>query len=533
MKMSDVPSLIDTDIVEKRNYQKEIFESIKNEDSLVVLPTGLGKTIIAIYLICHRLEEGKRALIMAPSRPLCKQHMDLLIDITGLERKDVELVTGELYSPKQRKSIWAKDYRVFIATPQVVNNDLHQLPIRSLGLFVFDEVHRATGDYAYTEIARACRNKVQFLGMTASPGSSFESLVQVCYNLDIDHIEVREESDEDVRPYVSDRSIEWTEIEKSEPVRELESLLDKMLDHFLTELGDYSKRAKNLKLDSIGKSTLVDIQKNLQKRIKDESKGYLFHALSLTSACIKASHLKELLLTQGIDASYRYYLKILDDESRSSKYIVKRDEFDEVGDRLIDLKAMPVETDPKLEKTRELLGNRSMDGNVMVFARYRDTVDQLVKELDRMEDIYPAKLIGQSDKNGDKGMSQEEQKDTLRKFEDHDKNVLVSTSIGEEGLDIPSTDLVIFYEPVPSAIRYIQRKGRTGRNNQPGKVHILLTKDSKDEIFHWKSMKEEKRVYGHVYRLKEKLEKADDTSRFLEKLMDEEIEGQKRLENYG
>ncbi len=177
----------------------------------------------------------------------------------------------------------------------------------------------------------------------------------------------------------------------------------------------------------------------------------------------------------------------------------------------MDLKAMPVEINPKLNKAKSLLKDKSKDGNAILFAQYRDTVDYLVEELQRVEGIFPSPLVGQSDKGSTEGMSQGEQEEVLKDFRDGGKtNVLVSTSIGEEGLDIPTTELVIFYEAVLSAIRYIQRKGRTGRDGNIGRVHVLFTEDSKDEAFNWKSRHGEKKMYDHVYKLKKELEESDD-----------------------
>jgi len=508
--MSDIPSLIKKNALEEREYQVKIFENVKEKDSLVILPTGLGKTIIALFLICWKLKQDKKALMMAPTRPLCRQHLDFLLDSTSLKEKDVELLTGELYSPEKRKEIWKGEAKVFLATPQTVNNDLHEIPVSSIDLMVFDEVHRATGEYAYVELARACREKMQFLGLTASPGSSYDKLVEVCANLEIENIEVRKETDDDVESYSSEKMIEWTEIEKSEEIEVMENWSNSILEDFIEELSGYTKQARNLNVGEIGKSTLIDIQENLQKRINQENKGYLFHSLSLVSASIKISHLKEMLLTQGVDAAHSYYLKLLDDESRAAKYLNKKDEFDRLGEKLMDLKAMPVEINPKLNKAKSLLRDKSNDGNAIVFAQYRDTVDYLVEELRRVEGIFPSSLVGQSDKGTTEGMNQDEQEKVLEDFRDGKTNVLVSTSIGEEGLDIPTTELVIFYEAVPSAIRYIQRKGRTGRDGNIGKVHVLFTEDSKDEAFYWKSRYGEKKMYDHVYKLKKELDKSDD-----------------------
>lgn len=79
-------------------------------------------------------------------------------------------------------------------------------------------------------------------------------------------------------------------------------------------------------------------------------------------------------------------------------------------------------------------------------------------------------------------MKQEEQAQVLESFRRGEFSVLVATSIAEEGLDIPEVDLVIFYEPIPNEIRYIQRRGRTGRRTS-GSVIILVAKDTIDERY--------------------------------------------------
>ena len=90
--------------------------------------------------------------------------------------------------------------------------------------------------------------------------------------------------------------------------------------------------------------------------------------------------------------------------------------------------------------------------------------------------------MGQPKRELDIGMSQEEQSGVLESFRNGEFDVLVATSIAEEGLDIPEVDLVVFYEPIPSEIRYIQRRGRTGRKSS-GCVIILAAKDTIDERY--------------------------------------------------
>ena len=98
--------------------------------------------------------------------------------------------------------------------------------------------------------------------------------------------------------------------------------------------------------------------------------------------------------------------------------------------------------------------------------------------------IRAVRFVGQSSRENDEGLSQKKQAEILQKFRAGDFNVLIATSVGEEGIDIPATDLVLFYEPVPSEIRSIQRKGRTGRA-RAGRVVVLMAKGTRDEAYHW------------------------------------------------
>ena len=105
--------------------------------------------------------------------------------------------------------------------------------------------------------------------------------------------------------------------------------------------------------------------------------------------------------------------------------------------------------------------------------------------------------MGQASKQHDPGLTQEEQSSILRDFQSGTYNVLVATSIAEEGLDIPSVDFVIFYEPIPSEIRLIQRMGRTARKGF-GKVEILIARGTADESHYWVSIARERKMRAVV-----------------------------------
>jgi Fanconi anemia group M protein len=119
-----------------------------------------------------------------------------------------------------------------------------------------------------------------------------------------------------------------------------------------------------------------------------------------------------------------------------------------------------------------------------------------------IEAVRPVRFVGQANRNSeDLGLSQGEQMQILEDFRDGKHNVLVTTSIGEEGLHVPDVDHVIFYEAVPSEIRMIQRRGRTGRT-RPGKTTVLMTEGTIDEAYYWTSLRKEERMHRYLATVK-------------------------------
>ena len=162
---------------------------------------------------------------------------------------------------------------------------------------------------------------------------------------------------------------------------------------------------------------------------------------------------------------------------------------------------------PKLAKTGWIVRKQLMeksDSKIIVFAHYRQTADRITQELTRIPSVRPMRFVGQASRGEDIGLSQKEQVDILDKFRGGEVNVLVATSIGEEGLDIPQVDLVVFYEPVPSEIRTIQRRGRTGRS-AAGRVIMLVTKDTRDEAYLYSARRKERKMHVELDRLRKDL----------------------------
>ena len=136
------------------------------------------------------------------------------------------------------------------------------------------------------------------------------------------------------------------------------------------------------------------------------------------------------------------------------------------------------------------------------FCKLQDTVAAIVSFVEDIPGVKPTPFVGQANREKD-GMSHSEQIKRLDAFRNGEYNVLVATSVGEEGLDIPRADLVLFYEPVGSEIRTIQRRGRTGRHDS-GTVYVLIAQDTRDEGATAAAAKREERMLIAIRRVKNK-----------------------------
>jgi Fanconi anemia group M protein len=495
--------------IEKRMYQVNIADSAKKQSTLVVLPTGMGKTIVALLVIAEVLKKKKgKVLFLAPTKPLVEQHAAFIRDF--LVDAEPMVFTGEV-GPKKRDELW-KDANIIVSTPQVVENDLisARLKLNEFALIIFDEAHRATGDYAYVFIAEKYRDTNGLvLGMTASPGSDTKRILDVCSNLGIEQVEIRSEFDPDVISYVHDIKVRWIRVPVPARFLEIITLLKDVFNSYVKELKKYGFFRSN---KMVSMKDLLKVQREIRVRLSESGgkQSSLYHAASAQAAAVKVNHALELVETQGISA-LKNYLERMGKEANS---------------RGSSKAAKSVMNNPKIKKATRLAYEINLehpklgfvanevkkqfkvkkDSRIIVFTHYRDTSELVNKELASYKEIRPVRFVGQASRGEDKGLSQKKQVELIQQFKDGMYNVLVATSVAEEGLDIPSTDLVIFYEPVPSEIRTIQRRGRTGRT-RAGKVVVLIAKQTRDEAYYWSSVGKEKRMKRELHVLRNELSK--------------------------
>ncbi|WP_181692745.1 DEAD/DEAH box helicase [Natronomonas sp. LN261] len=497
------PLLVDG-LLEKRSYQLSLAETAATDHTLVCLPTGLGKTAVSLLVTAERLaEHGGTSLLLAPTKPLVQQHAAFYREALSVDDDDIVVFTGAV-RPDDRADLW-ESARIVCATPQVIENDLvgNRISLADVTHVTFDECHRATGNYAYNYIAdryHADADEPLVTGMSASPGGDKEEILTVCDNLGIRDVAVMTENDADVSAHTHDTDVEWERVDLPETVIHIRDALNDVISERLTKLKGLG--VTNSTDPSMSQSQLNAIRAKLQELINnDSSEGY--KGMSAHAEIMKLRRAVELVETQSVESLRRYFERQRED-ARSSGASKASQRF--VSDPRVKEAMRRAEAfddlHPKFRRTRILLAQTLgiEDGErVIVFTESRDTAETLTEFLG--EHFSTRRFVGQGDKDGSDGMTQTEQKDTLDAFRSGEFEVLVSTSVAEEGLDVPDVDLVLFYEPVPKGIRSIQRKGRTGRASD-GRVVVLLAEDTRDEAFFWISRNEEKRMEKELRKLK-------------------------------
>jgi Fanconi anemia group M protein len=419
------------------------------------------------------------------------------------------VLTGKIAN-RNRETIWKGKNRLFFATPQVVKNDLirEYIDLRQFSLLVFDECHRATKDYAYTYVAKKYMERAPWpiiLGTTASPGAERKRVEEICRALFIEQIEYRSEEDVDVVPYINPVQTEWKYVELPEEYLKIKHNLRELINERLSWLRRLGYLQKNI--DYTTRRDLLEIGESLRNKISrssETSKGPIFSAIVAQSAALTLFHALELLETQGINI-LAYFIDRIESTNNSKKSyrtIVKHQKFQALKKNIDESKNIH---HPKIDSLLDEIKQqfiRKPTSRIIVFTQYRDTAKDLVRILNENFDVRVERFVGQATKDKDIGLSQDEQTEILGDFDSGEINILVATCVAEEGLDIPSVELVIFYEPVPSEIRHIQRKGRTGRK-AAGRAIILAAKDTFD--------------IAYVYASKKRVEKMRKITRLLNK----------------
>lgn len=497
--------LIKKNSVDYRSYQVNLADTAARKSTMIVLSTGLGKTVIAALVTAKRLFNlpDSKVLFLAPSRPLVDQQARYLKRVLDFDENLVVCLTGQ-DSPESRKISWY-DARVIIMTPQALQNDLIQssYDLSEVSLIVFDEAHRGVGNYAYTFVAELYERQgkdVRSLGLTASPGHQAEHIKTVCENLRLSHVEVRNESSKDVKEYIVSVDSEVHYIRLPSEIEVLRDILYSIMNDYREPVVEHGFKLPEGR--RLTRNEILRTQRAVRKEIGTYTKPPrgLFLVIRNLTALMRTVHLLEFVGTQGLMPTQRYIQGIYEEirnkkTSKGVQNLVSKSEFQQF-EALLNALISKGHRHPKADSLLEIVSDQlsvNLDSRILIFTRFRDTAVEVTETLEQLDDARVSRFVGQSSRGSDKGFSQKKQVEVLEGFRNNEFNILVATQVGEEGLDIPECNLVIFYDCVPSVVPYIQRKGRTGRR-APGRVVIFVAKGTHDEFYHWSVLSKLKKM---------------------------------------
>nr|QEE16560.1 ATP-dependent RNA helicase SrmB [Candidatus Prometheoarchaeum syntrophicum] len=528
--------LLKKDLIEWRDYQVEISKIASNQNTLVVLPTALGKTIVALLTLVNILEKAPKSkiIMLAPTRPLVLQHYDVFQKFLKPEIKCC-LFSSNL-SPIKR-TFALNGNQIFFSTPQIIQNDLKAglYSLEGIGQIIFDETHKARKKYAYTFVANQYLEQnlhPLILGITASPGKDLFRINELCETLQIEQIIFRDFDSPDVKKYTFGINSIFKKIELPNEILKALLILDTavhkirdfMFSHEILPKRNFISKFQFIQLiqDLKLMDTLLDpytTDEDLERygltsnygrmnfphlldmfdKKKNDKIPNKSRILNQAINGIYLEHLKELLTTQDI-RMFRNYLQKLEERALEGNKRIKRllnSKYILGAQNLLN----PIKKSPKIPVLLEILKNEFLENpnaKIIIFTQYREMAKFLIKELNDFStnscQIRAKRFVGQATKANDKGLNQKDQKSMITDFSTNQFNVLVATSVAEEGLDIPSVNSVVFYESIPSEIRLIQRRGRTGRH-QIGKCYFLVQSNSLDEIYSFVSHRREEKMH--------------------------------------
>lgn len=518
---------------EIRDYQYNIVERAFYDNLLVALPTGLGKTFIASTVMLNFLRwfPISKIIFMAPTRPLVAQQLKACCSIAGIPSSKVAILLDK--TRRNRAEIW-NSRQVFFTTPQVVENDLASGVVnpKSIALLVIDEAHRAKGNYSYNNVVKFINrfsDSYRILALTATPASDVEGVQQIIDNLNISKVEVRTEQSIDIVRHMKRKTVERKTCYPSSEITECIELLAEGITPVLNTakergLLDLTDPTRINFLQCMEISRKIVANPTIPEGLK-WSNYFILQLLGMVGQCYRRLNIYGIRSFQSyfnekfLEFKTKWNAKKSTNKLNADFYF--SDPITTLMDRVEELLKTLTYGHPKIEALMEELddffkNHETAGSRVIIFTEFRESALEIVQCIEKandnrkphifigqskekekfdVENFGKKKQKGQTKKKKDErpstrsssenaqmtGMSQKLQKEIIKKFKKGVFNILVATSIGEEGLDIGEVDLIICYDSTSSPIKNIQRMGRTGRKRD-GKVLMLFSSNEESKF---------------------------------------------------
>ena len=370
--------LIRPKTAEARTYQQILAADVLTEgNTMIVAPTALGKTLVAVLVAAERLDKLKssKVLILAPSKPLAIQHEE---NFKKFLIPKCTSITGSVKT-EERSKRWDES-QIICATPQTVESDLlnNRYSLENVSLVVFDECHHAVGSYSYVYLAsryvKEAKNHL-ILGLTASPGYDKSKINEVCQNLFIQKVKIKTEDDPDVKPYFNPIEIDWVQIKLGKELERIKELLNKALKLRLKGL----KSLGVINTISVNKRDVLQARGRVQNRIARSTNPpkQCYQAMSILSAVINVQHSLVLLETQGVNTFNQYVKRLRKKNTKAAKNLLLDPNFTKAIRLAHEAEEKGIEH-PKLQKLVEILKKElGVDDNQTRLKSMRDTQDNV------------------------------------------------------------------------------------------------------------------------------------------------------------
>ncbi|XP_006160666.1 Fanconi anemia group M protein [Tupaia chinensis] len=521
-----------------RDYQLHISRTALFCNTLVCLPTGLGKTFIAAVVMYnfYRWFPSGKVVFMAPTKPLVTQQIEACYRVMGIPQSHMAEMTGSTQA-FTRREIWCSK-RVLFLTPQVMVNDLSRgvCPAADIKCVVIDEAHKALGNYAYCQVVRELvkyTNHFRILALSATPGSDIKAVQQVITNLLIGQIELRSEDSPDILPYSHERRVEKLVVPLGEELAAIQKTYIQILEAFASSLIQRNVLMRK-DIPNLTKYQIIlardQFRKNPSPNIVGLQQGIIEGEFAI---CISLYHGYELLQQMGTRSLYFFLCGIMDGTkgmTRAKTELSRNEDFMKLYSHLERMFAHARTTSasdisgiqkgdknkiffyshPKLKKLEEIVVEHFKSWNakntsekkcdetrVMIFSSFRDSVQEIAEMLLQHQPIIRVMtFVGHAAGKSMKGFTQKEQLEVVKQFRDGGYNTLVSTCVGEEGLDIGEVDLIICFDAQKSPIRLVQRMGRTGRKRQ-GRIVVILAEGREERTYN-QSQSNKRNIYKAI-----------------------------------
>ncbi|NXG53391.1 DHX58 helicase, partial [Psilopogon haemacephalus] len=488
--------------MELRGYQREAAApALRGRNCIVCLPTGAGKTRVAAHVCWQHLRSrsGAKVALLVNKVHLVDQHAEK--EFREL-RKDfkVAAVSGE----SSQKTFFAdvvKQSDVVICTAQILQNALASgreeahVELAEFSLLVIDECHHTHKDAVYNKIMLGylqCKlggqqDLPQILGLTASPGTggattlegAVEHILQICANLDTEEISSVQEEVQQLQSQVPQprKQHDLCQERAQDPFGEqLKKMMEQIQEHM--ELPGLPRDFGTQDYEQ----HIVELEKTAAERFCRRTRVCALHLRKYNDALLINDTVRML---DALRCLQHFYADKGDAQDPTERFLTAT--FEENRASLQALAGDQRYENPRLSKLEEILREHFQPPGTsrgIVFTKTRQSAHSLLSWLQdtaalRGQHIRAGVLTGAGYSNQSKPMTQNEQQDVIKQFREGALNLLFSTSVAEEGLDIPECNIVVRYGLMTNEIAMVQAQGRARAQNS---IYTVIAKANSREV---------------------------------------------------